>query len=69
MSGQVEGEGLVRGNQSQCRMRKRIIFAKTHKTGSTTLQNIFHRSARPHQCSHPGYYRDTEERLYHVQVR
>ena len=62
MSGQVEGEGLVRGNQSQCRMRKRIIFAKTHKTGSTTLQNIFHRSARPHQCSHPGYYPDTEER-------
>ena len=51
MSGQVEGEGLVRGNQSQCRMRKRIIFAKTHKTGSTTLQNIFHRSAR-HTSAH-----------------
>ena len=27
----------------QCQERRKIIFAKTHKTGSTTLQNILFR--------------------------
>ena len=34
---------ILYGNETRCRMRKKIIFAKTHKTGSTTLQNILHR--------------------------
>ena len=34
---------ILYGNETRCRMKKKIIFAKTHKTGSTTLQNILHR--------------------------
>ena len=30
-------------NFQKCTPRKKIIFLKTHKTGSTTLQNIFYR--------------------------
>ena len=30
-------------------MKKKIIFAKTHKTGSTTLQNILFRFGHQHQ--------------------
>ena len=29
--------------ETECRMVKQLIFAKTHKTGSTTLQNIIFR--------------------------
>ena len=34
---------ILYGDFKACKVRKKIIFAKTHKTGSTTLQNIFHR--------------------------
>ena len=34
---------ILYGDNQQCRLRKKIIFAKTHKTGSTTLQNIVFR--------------------------
>ena len=34
---------ILYGNETRCTMKKKIIFAKTHKTGSTTLQNILHR--------------------------
>ena len=34
---------ILYGNETRCRIKKKIIFAKTHKTGSTTLQNILHR--------------------------
>ena len=32
----------------QCQERRKIIFAKTHKTGSTTLQNILFRFGQQH---------------------
>ena len=34
---------ILYGDFKACKVIKKIIFAKTHKTGSTTLQNIFHR--------------------------
>ena len=34
---------ILYGNETRCKVKKKIIFAKTHKTGSTTLQNILHR--------------------------
>ena len=33
----------------QCLERSKIIFAKTHKTGSTTVQNILFRFGQEHQ--------------------
>ena len=32
-------------NKSSCRPARNVIFLKTHKTGSSTLQNIFLRYA------------------------
>jgi len=29
----------------RCEPRRRVVFAKTHKTGSTSVQNILHRAA------------------------
>ena len=40
---------ILYGDNQQCRLRKKIIFAKTHKTGSTTLQNIVFRFGQEHQ--------------------
>ena len=40
---------ILYGDNQQCRLRKKIIFAKTHKTGSTTLQNIVFRFGQQHQ--------------------
>ena len=34
--------------KQQCRERRKMIFAKTHKTGSTTLQNILFRFGQQH---------------------
>merc|ERR1712208_130860 len=40
---------ILYGDNQQCRLRKKIIFAKTHKTGSATLQNIVFRFGQEHQ--------------------
>ena len=40
---------VLYGENQQCRVKKKIIFAKTHKTGSTTLQNILFRFGHQHQ--------------------
>ena len=40
---QTKPDGVLYGQNKTCQMRKELIFAKTHKTGSTTLQNILHR--------------------------
>ena len=40
---------VLYGEIQQCRVKKKIIFAKTHKTGSTTLQNILFRFGHQHQ--------------------
>ena len=39
---------ILYGENQQCRVKKKIIFAKTHKTGSTTLQNILFRFGQHH---------------------
>ena len=40
---QPDTKKILYGKNQQCRERRKIIFAKTHKTGSTTLQNILFR--------------------------
>ena len=42
---------LHRINISECKPIESIAFAKTHKTGSTTLQNIFLRYAYNHDLT------------------
>ena len=38
----------LEGEKQGCRERRAMIFAKTHKTGSTTLQNILFRFGQQH---------------------
>ena len=40
---QPDTKKILYGANHQCREKRKIIFAKTHKTGSTTLQNILFR--------------------------
>ena len=40
---ETDVDSVLFGANKTCQIRKRLIFAKTHKTGSTTLQNIIHR--------------------------
>ena len=45
---QLDTKKILYGENHQCRERTQIIFAKTHKTGSTTLQNILFRFGQEH---------------------
>ena len=45
---QPDTKKILYGENPQCRERRKIIFAKTHKTGSTTLQNILFRFGQQH---------------------
>ena len=45
---QPDTKKILYGENHQCREKRKIIFAKTHKTGSTTLQNILFRFGQQH---------------------
>ena len=45
---QPDTKKILYGEDRQCREKRKIIFAKTHKTGSTTLQNILFRFGQEH---------------------
>ena len=38
-------------DENHCPFRKQVIFAKTHKTGSSTVQNILFRFGQKHNLS------------------
>ena len=38
-------------DENHCPLRKQVIFAKTHKTGSSTVQNILFRFGQRHNLS------------------
>ena len=39
----VSAQDTETDNEHLCVSKKQVVFAKTHKTGSSTLQNIFFR--------------------------
>ena len=45
---QPDTKKILYGENHQCREKRKMIFAKTHKTGSTTLQNILFRFGQEH---------------------
>ena len=45
---EILADNILFGENKTCRPVKNIIFAKTHKTGSTTVQNIIYRFGEEH---------------------